>query len=257
MVALIILGILALIIFAVCLIPVGADIAYLEEKLTVSATVCGQFIQLFPRPPKPEGEEKPKKPKKEKKPKEPKKEDPDKPKKKKGIPLGLNKDEILGILKAVFRGLGKFRKFAVDRFILHTVIGGKDPYNTAMAYGYLNAFLSALAPVCRENMTVKESDVFTDVDFTADDTSLELALGFSIRIGQILGAVNTILFGALGIVIKNRFRILGEKIGRKLRGEKEETSEEETPETTTEETNLNTNESNKQEDERTNDNGKH
>ena len=71
--ALIIIGIIALIIFLIMMIPVGADIGYADGQLSLSAKVMGIFLQLLPK-----SEEKKKKPKKEKKPrkeKKPKKEE--------------------------------------------------------------------------------------------------------------------------------------------------------------------------------------
>ena len=58
--ALIIIGIIALIIFLIMMIPVGADIGYENGQLSLSAKVMGLFLQILPK------EEKEKKPKKRK-----------------------------------------------------------------------------------------------------------------------------------------------------------------------------------------------
>lgn len=206
MTALIIIGIIALIIFAVMMISIGADISFINENLVVCATFCGKTIQVFPRTRK-----KTENPRKEKKPKPPKeKKSSDKPAKR-GIPLDLNFDEIVGLLKKVLKGLAKFKNFSVDNFMLHILVAGYDPYNIAVFFGKLNSTLSVLGAFCAQNLKIKKADVFTDVDFIGGQPKLDFQVEVSIRIGQIFGVINTILFGALGILIKNRIRVLKEK----------------------------------------------
>jgi hypothetical protein len=205
---LIVLGIIVAIIVLIMLIPVGADISYENGELGVSAKVCGILIQLLPKKPADESEpKKEKKPPKEKKPKKEKTEKSDKPKKK----LSFNKEEIFALVKAVIRGFGKFGKLTVDRFKLHYVAGGTDPYDTAMTYNYVNAALSTLAPICEEKFIVKDCDIWTNVDFTEDKTKIDFGLCVVIRIGQVFRTVFAIGFAALGILIKNKIRLRKEK----------------------------------------------
>ena len=221
MVGLIILGVIVAIIVAIMLIPVGADVAYEGGELRLSAKVCGMLLQLIPKPPadetKPKKEKKPRKPKKKKKTEETPQTGEEKPKKK--LNLDFSMDEILGLVKSVFRGLGRFgRKLSVDRFLLHYTAAGKDPYNTAMTFGYVNGALTTLAPICRRTFNAKDVDVWTDVDFTTEKTKVDLGVALTIRIGQIFGVVFTILFGALGILIKHKFRKFKEKRANKKAG---------------------------------------
>ena len=115
---------------------------------------------------------------------------------------------------AVF--LGKFRKMKVDRFLLHYLAAGDDPYKTAVLFGKVNAALNALAPICRKRFDCRDTDVFTDISFTEEKMKIDFGLGFSIRIGQIFGVLNTILFGALWILIRHKMRKTGEKIRAKF-----------------------------------------
>ena len=222
MVGLIILGVIIAIIVAIMLVPVGADVAYEGGELRLSAKVCGVLLQLIPKPPadetKPKKEKKPKKPKKQKKqPEEQAQTGEEKPKKK--LNLDFSMDEIMGLVKSVLRGLGRFgRKLSVDRFLLHYTAAGKDPYNTAMTFGYVNGALTTLAPICRRSFDAKDVDVWTDVDFTTEKTKVDFGVALTIRIGQIFGVVFTILFGALGILIKHKFRKFREKRANKKAG---------------------------------------
>ena len=222
MVGLIILGVIVAIIVVLMLVPVGADVAYEGGELRLSAKVCGMLLQLIPKPPadetKPKKEKKPKKPKKKKKqPEEQVQTGEEKPKKK--LDLDFSMDEILGLVKSVLRGLGRFgRKLSVDRFLLHYTAAGKDPYNTAMTFGYVNGALTTLAPICRRTFDTKDVDVWTDVDFTTEKMKVDFGVALTIRIGQIFGVVFTILFGALGILIKHKFRKFKEKRANKKAG---------------------------------------
>lgn len=222
MVGLIILGVIIAIIVAIMLVPVGADVAYEGGELRLSAKVCGVLLQLIPKPPadetKPKKEKKPKKPKKQKKqPEEQAQTGEEKPKKK--LNLDFSMDEVMGLVKSVLRGLGRFgRKLSVDRFLLHYTAAGKDPCNTAMTFGYVNGALTTLAPICRRSFDAKDVDVWTDVDFTTEKTKVDFGVALTIRIGQIFGVVFTILFGALGIIIKHKFRKFKEKRANKKAG---------------------------------------
>ncbi len=211
MVGLIILGILIGLIVLILLIPVGADLGYEDGKLHVSAKVMGILLQLYPKPPPdPNKPPKKKKPKKEKKEKKEPKEGEEKAKKKRK--LSFNRDELLELLKVALRGFGRFgRKFKVDRFVLRYLAAGEDPCNVARTYGWVNAALSSLAPLCRERFTVQDCEVRTDVDFAAERMHLDLGIGFSIRIGQILGTVFGIGFGALRILLRSKRRQRREK----------------------------------------------
>lgn len=249
MVGLIILGVIIAIIALIMLIPVGADVGYEDGAFHLSAKVCGMLLQLLPKKPqdesKPKKEKKPKKKKKTAKPKKP-------PKEKKKRKLEFSRDELLELGKALLRGLGKFGKITVDRFHLHYTAGGDDPYNTAVTYNYVNAALSTLAPLCREKFIVKESDVQTEVDFTADKMKIDFGLCFVIRIGQIFRMAFAILFGALGILIKNKIRLTREKIKARKEAKTEEKS---LPEAETAQNNNIENKENIQEDERMDSNG--
>lgn len=245
MVALIILGILVGILVLILLIPVGVDAGYEQGQLHVSAKVMGILLQLYPKPPpdpnKPKREKKPKKEKKKKK--EAGEEQPKKRRK-----LSFNRDELLELLRAALGGFGKFgRKFQVDRFVLRFVAAGFDPYNTAMTYGYVNAALSSLAPLCRRRFDVKDCDVYTAVDFTADTMYLDFALAVSIRIGQVLGVVLGIGFKALGVLLENKRRLKREA---KLLPPEEPTEPPEQPTEAPQETETNTTETTIQAEER-------
>ena len=201
-----ILLVIVLICFLIGRITVGADIRFVGGELTVSAKLCGLLRKIYPREKKPAPEPEEKKepePKKEK----PKKEKKQKKKKKKQGPgLILTGDELIDLLKKLLQGLGKFTKgINVDRFLLHVVVSGKDPYNTARIFAYLNALLSALAPVCAQRFKCKDPDVWTDIDFNSGKWLTDVEIAVVLRIGAVFAMVFTVLFGALGILIRNRW----------------------------------------------------
>lgn len=203
----IILGIILAILLVVLLIPFGIDAGYEGGLLHVSAKLGGILVQLFPRKRKePTERKRPKKPKKPKQKKEEPEEAPKEPKPKKK--LSFSKEEILELLKIVFSSIGRFgRAWKVDRFVLRYVAGGPDPYKAAVSLAYMNAALSALAPICAKRFRVKDLDVRTDVDFLADSMQLDLGFAMTIRLAQILGVVFRAGFAALGILLRNKKRL--------------------------------------------------
>ena len=207
MLALKIIGIIVLIIFLICQIRVGADIDYTGGNLRISAKFCGLLLQIYPRKASKPKEEKKAEPEKEQKPPKEKKPKRDKKKKKEksGPGLMISGDEILELLKKVLEGLGKFsRGFHVDRFKLHWIIALRDPSDTARLFGFVNASLCSLAPVCAERFPCSDVDVWTDVDFTSAQMKLDFGIAVVLRIGAVFSMLFTILFGALGILIRNK-----------------------------------------------------
>lgn len=220
MIALIIIGVIIAIIAAIMLIPVGADISYEDGQFALSAKVCGILLQIFPKAPvdesKPKKEKKPKKPKKEKKPKKQKPAKDGEATAKKKKKLDFSKDEILSLIKKVLSKFGRFgRKFNVDRFLLRYVAAGKDPYDTAVNFAYVNAALSSLAPICSRRFNVKDCEVRTDIDFTIEKKKIDFGLAFTIRIGAFFALAFGVAFSALGILIKNKTRLFIEKLRSK------------------------------------------
>ena len=207
MIALIILGIIAIIITVIMLIPIGADIAYEDGGLRISAKLAGFLLQLYPRPPKEPSKPKEEKPAKKKEPAQKPENKEKKPKKK--LELDFSFDEIMELLKKVLKGFGILgKKFRVDRFMLDYLAAGRDPYLTARIFGYVNAGLNILAPICSQRFDVNDLYVRTDIDFTTDRMRLDFGIALTIRIGAIFHMINTILFGALGILIKHKLKKL-------------------------------------------------
>ena len=111
------------------------------------------------------------------------------------------------LLKIVLGGFGRFgRKFKIERFVLHWIAAGWDPYITARTFSVVNAGLSQLAPICTERFHCRDSSVWTDIDFVRENMFLEFGLTTTIRIGQILGVAFSIGFGAVKVLIRSKLR---------------------------------------------------
>lgn len=205
MVGWIILAVIVGIVTLIMLIPVGADIRYEDGVVRVSAKAAWIKLQLIPKQKKSQKEEKPKKERKKKeKPPQDQKEEPS-PKKKREFPF--NAEEILELLKTVLKKFGRFgKKFKVERFVLHWIAAGWEPYTIARVFSIVNAGLSQLSPICVERFHCKDSSVWTDIDFVRDDMFLEFGLTMTIRIGQIIGTGLGIAFGALKILLRSKRR---------------------------------------------------
>ena len=193
------LALLGIILLVAILIPVGVHASYLASELIVRLKIACFEFKVYPRK-----KEEPKPEKPNNKPTKTKAKSEDKPKKK----LKFSFEEILELLKKAINALGKFGKFTVHKFMLHYIAAGSDPYKTAMTFGQVNAALSSLAPLCAKKLRVKEDvDVWTDVDFVAEKTSLELELSVSLRIVQLLRVAVVLAWGALWVFVKNKRRL--------------------------------------------------
>ena len=206
MVGWIILAVLVGLIALIMLIPIGADIRYEDGVVRVSAKAAGKNIQLIP---KKKTEPKPEKPKEEKpKPEKPEKEKPRKQKKEKERSIPFNAEEILEILKSILRRFGRFgKKFKVDRFVLHWIAAGRDPYIVARVFAVVNAGLSELAPICGQRFHCKDSSVWTDIDFVRDDMFFEFGITTTIRIGQIVSTGIGIGFDVVKTFLRSKRRV--------------------------------------------------
>lgn len=214
MIVLKILGIIILVFVLIGLIKVGVSFNFVDDRLSLSAIICGLKLQLIP-----------KKNKKEKQPKEPKSEKPikekkqkpqkaKKPKKKKESDgLWITFDDVLKIVRRVFKGLGKVTGgFNVERFLMHLVVATDDPYSTAVILGKINAGLNVLAPICDERFDCRDIDVWTDADFNTPIPKLDIGFDITIRIHCFFRMLNTILFGVLGAGIAVKARMIWLKI---------------------------------------------
>ena len=210
MIALIILGILALIVIIICLVPVGADISFIDDKLKISLKIDGFLIRVFPKKKKEPNKNKTPPKEKTKEDNKPKK---DKQKKKKELKLYFRKEEIFNLLKRITYKFRRFNNsFRADKFVLHYIAGGRDPYRVAMKFAYVNAFISAVLPVSDKKYKCRNLDVKTDIDFTADWSLINFDCAIVIRIGAFPILAFGIINSTVWMLIKNKTRLLWEKL---------------------------------------------
>lgn len=163
---------IALVLTVLNLLPVGVDAAYTDETFSLVARVGPLRIRLLPKPPDAKPKKKPPKPKKEK------------PKKKSASP---DIRTILALAKLGLQVLNRFRqRLRVQLLRLVFVSGAPDPYDTALAFGYVNAALGALTPLAERALRIDERDIQTGVDFQAERPRIDARIVCTIRIGQIV-----------------------------------------------------------------------
>ena len=228
----ILVGLVALLIAFVLFVPIGADVGYIDKQFRLALRVDGFAFQLLPKK-HPDQE----KPKEEPKPKEEKKEPEPKEEKKPKKSLNFTKEEILEIIKKAFKGLRKFGKLTVRKFMLHYTAAGVDPYYTAKTFSYVNGGLSALAPICARTFRCGDVDVWTDIDFTANWMTLETELSITLRLIQVVRAAIAAGIGVLGVLLKRKKRLKKEEeLAKKNGSPAADTEEAGTEELHTEET---------------------
>ena len=182
MIALCIIMAVLLVIVIILLIPVGAEAEYDRPGATVWLRIGGIRKILYPRPPKPEGEEKPQKEKK-------KKEKPEKAAEpKKGGTLQL----IMQLIPVGIEALGRFKRgLIIKKLTLWFCFGGDDPDKVAMSFGGASAGAGVIVPMLQRNFRIKEIDVQNGVDFTSAETTVYAHADIRIRIITILAIAVT------------------------------------------------------------------
>lgn len=194
MVALCIIMAVLLVIVIILLIPVGAEAEYDEPGVTLWLRVGAVKKILYPRPPKPEGEEKP--PKKKKKEKEPEEEKP-----KKGGTLQL----IRELIPVGIEALGKFKRgLIIKKLKLYFCFGGDDPAKVAMSFGGASAGAGMIVPLLQQNFRIKEMDIRNSVDFTSAETRVYAHADIRIRPITVLAIALTAGVKALKIFIRRK-----------------------------------------------------
>lgn len=167
---------IALVLTLLNLLPVGVDAAYAEGAFSLAARIGPARLHLLPKAP----DAKPGKAK------------PKKPKKKKSAPPDAQ--TLLELAELGLQALDRLRqKLHVRLLRLVFVAGAPDPYDTALAFGCVNAALGALTPLAERTLCIDERDIQTGVDFNAERPCIDARIVCTIRIGQIVAVA--LIFG--------------------------------------------------------------
>ena len=167
---------IALVLTLLNLLPVGVDAAYAEGAFSLAARIGPARLHLLPKAP----DAKPGKAK------------PKKPKKKKSAPPDAQ--TLLKLAELGLQALDRLRqKLHVRLLRLVFVSGAPDPYDTALAFGCVNAALGALTPLAERTLCIDERDIQTGVDFDAERPRIDARIVCTIRVGQIVAVA--LIFG--------------------------------------------------------------
>ena len=159
------------------LLPVGVDAAYAEGAFSLAARIGPARLHLLPKAP----DAKPGKAKTKKK------------EKTKSAPPDAQ--TLLKLAELGLQALDRLRqKLHVRLLRLVFVSGAPDPYDTALAFGYVNAALGALTPLAERTLCIDERDIQTGVDFDAERPRIDARIVCTIRVGQIVAVA--LIFGA-------------------------------------------------------------
>ena len=188
-----VLIVVVLIVLLLC-VPVGADVGYAGDQLTLKVRVGPLTVTLFPKKP---GKDKPKKKPK----KDTAQEAESQPKEKQKRKLDVTKEEIWSAVQVVFRSVKKLR-FRLNRIKIHFISAFPDPYHTAMVYGYTNAAVDALGLTMR-----KGTDIQLGADFSKDKPVIDVYCSVTIRILYIMKLVFSVLLGAVPILMQRHRRL--------------------------------------------------
>lgn len=216
----IILAVIALILLLLLFTPLGVTAGYSGGRATVAARIMCFDLTLYPRPEKKPGAAGRKKAKKAKKPAEPK---PDRPaKEKKPKPPLVTREMAPELLRLLGRTLTRFRKkLTVNRFRLHIIVAGDDPYDAVMAYGAINSAFATAGTAAGRAFNVRQSDVRTGLDFSAASTSVDAQITVTLNLARVLAVA---LAAGAGFLKIKRDAARAAKAAAKERKEKDGTN---------------------------------
>lgn len=170
--------IILLVLTLILLVPLGIDGGYSQGKLVVGAKAGPFNFQIVPA--------KKRKKKTKKPPKRRRQRDEGEPKHKKEK-KSLSKKQLLGLIKLGLKAIGRFRKrLSIDYLRIHVIYATDDPFDTAVNFGIANAAVGILLPLLDNALDIKEPDFHLGCSFTQNETSIDIWLTTTIRVGQIL-----------------------------------------------------------------------
>ena len=189
MVILWILGILILLLAALCLLRISFDISASEE-LSVKLNILGIKIPLYPqnkkrvclaRFKKGYPTQKPKKEKaKTEKPRTKKSE-------KEKIPLGDQITTIVSLIRLLFSRFFRHLRLDVSRILV--TVGGEDAAKCAITYGVVSQSVAYLLEFLDQNLNIhkrRKGEIDVRCDCTTDRVSYDIFLSASLTVWQIL-----------------------------------------------------------------------
>lgn len=174
-VLLIIIAALLIIVGILLVLPVTFYFSYEKDKTEYRLKILGIPIKLKPK-------------KKNKKSGQTKTEDTNKK-------ILSDLSDLKEMLPSVF----KYAKnaFVIKNLCLEIRVSTDDPYDTTMVYGAINAAVSAVLSIVRNNVTVKNTDIRINADYTQEQTRMKTQILFHSRVFKILYALIMLMYNKI------------------------------------------------------------
>ena len=175
----------------ILLIRVGVDAEYSSSGFCLKIKIGFLRLTLLPRTKKYKPPSKKKKEKKKRKDKESKSKDRTETKKKGGAIK-----ELLELIPAITKALGRFRKrLVINELIVHVVIAGDDPAETAINYGRANIVFGSVVPLLENAFRIKKRSLTADVSFIDTKTTVYCRAVLTV-------AIWALIYIAFGVAVK-------------------------------------------------------
>lgn len=184
----IILGILlalALLLAVLLTVPVKLRFSYEDGAPRLWVRYGPVRRQIFPALEKEEKSSSQKEKTKKKKKSSKKKEKPANKK------AGINREQILYALEKLPPILGRAlrrtgRSIRVQPLKVHVLVAGRDPADTALLYGQLEAALHGALPLLERAVWIKDQDIRLFLDFSVQEADVIADVGVSLRPGSLV-----------------------------------------------------------------------
>lgn len=174
-----ILGGVLVLLVAIWLLRVGAEIAF-GEQLRVTLVIGPKKLVLLPKPDR----------KKKEKKKAPVKSAEEKGKKeKKKLPFTF--EDVRSVAPVVFealkKALGKIRRrMRVDPLTVSISFGGEDPVKVAQMYGWTNTAVWTMMPPLEQLIHIPDPHIHLETDYQSLSVKAQGRVGVKFRVGDLI-----------------------------------------------------------------------
>lgn len=183
--------IIAVILIAVCLLPVGAQVEYSREGFTVKLILGPVWLQLIPAKARKEKKAKDKKEKVEKKEEKPKK--------------GGSLKDFQELIPSALDAVGKISQgIRINSLKLYYTAASGDPANAAIQYGIAWVAVGNVIALIENVFIVKNRDVQVFLDYNTNKPAVVFSVNATIAVWRGITIGFRLIFKFFKIYIKQR-----------------------------------------------------
>ena len=108
------------------------------------------------------------------------------------------------LVPTLAKALGRFRRrLVINELLIHVLIAGEDPCDTAINYGRANAAIGALIPLLENTFRIKKRRIAADISFLETKISVYCKATLKIAVWALLAIAFSVLFRFIKIKLSS------------------------------------------------------